>query len=144
MLNVARMVMTSFAIARVRDTAGRLAAYAITLAIAGVIVLVALGFFLSAAWIAVARAFDPLVASLAMGIALVVIALIVWAIARARRSSARRSRVRPLRTTLAPPVAVLPVTAAPASTTSTLLTAAAMVAGAGYVAGRVLTSGRRR
>ena len=139
MLAMARMVMTSFAIARVRQTAESIAAYAITLAAAGVIVLVALGFFLSAGWIALARAFDPLVASLLMGGVLVLIALIIWAIGKARRSRVKRPRIPAAR-----PVTVLPVAAAPSSTSTTLLTAAAMVAGAGYVAGRVLTSGRRR
>ncbi len=89
MTAILRALLTSLAVARARSSAQRFLSYISLLAIAAFVALGATGFFLSALWIYLAGALDPMLASILIGGGLLVLSGIVLVIALVRHSARR-------------------------------------------------------
>lgn len=131
MSSIVRLALTSLAAVRLKNSVERAAWNAALLAVVAVLAAIGAGFFLSALWIWLARLHGSLAASAIIGAGFVALALVVYVYSRIARRR-RVSPVPPLPDFRAAPLAL------PVAARGNVLTAALVVAGIGYVAGRVL------
>lgn len=131
MFGVMRLALTSMVVSRAKRSAESMMAYGMALAAVGIIALAAAGFLLSAGWIALARAHDPLIASASIGAGLLVAALALFFAALQRRER----EVRENRIAVPAALAASPV-AAPLEDVT--LKSVLVVAGVGFVLGRLI------
>ena len=124
------MALTSLAVARIKDSAERAATHAALVAVAVVILIAALGFCLSALWIWLTQRYGPLTASISIGASLFVVSVGLYLYAGSiRRRPVRRST---------PALPQIESVSLPVISSSNVLAAAAVTAGVGYIAGRLL------
>ncbi|MCB1431588.1 MAG: hypothetical protein KDK75_03890 [Alphaproteobacteria bacterium] len=130
MSRIIRLALTSLAVTRIKSSAERAATYAALLAVTAVILVTALGFCLSALWIWLTQLYGPLIASGSIGAALLIMSVGLYLYA----GSVRR---RPVRNS-ALQLPQIDNASLQVSSSANVLAGAVVVAGVGYIAGRLL------